>query len=194
MSFKISYAKHVFLEPESNPNILKPDPTRIPQTSLPINLRTTVSKVQLPTFTRPESSRRSTRRPVTTSSFRTTTTTTRLKIVKIAFQIPLKCEKYDCNIYGFGCKYRKQYKKLLWLWRFSKSVTAKINFWLWRFFEVDTAKKTIGCVDFLSHKKMAVEKMKSHFGCGICPDRIKTVFLLFKNASKRDVLEFLNFS
>ena len=39
-------------------------------------------------------------------------------------------------------------------------------------------KKTFGCADFLSHKKMAVEKMKSHFGCGICPDRSK-----HKNAS-----------
>ena len=36
-------------------------------------------------------------------------------------------------------------------------------------------KKTFGYGGFLSHKKMAVEKMKSHFGCGICPDRKKTI-------------------
>ena len=43
-----------------------------------------------------------------------------------------------------------------------------------RFFEVDTAKNKLLAVEvFLSHKKMAVEKMKSHFGSGICPDRSK---------------------
>jgi len=75
---------------------------------------TTVPETKLPTFTRRESTRRSTRRPVTTSSVRTTTTTTtRPKKVKIPFEKSLKSEKYDCNIFGFDCKYRKQYKKLL---------------------------------------------------------------------------------
>ena len=32
-------------------------------------------------------------------------------------------------------------------------------------------EKNFGCGGFMSHKKMAVENMKSHFDCGICPDR-----------------------
>ena len=33
-----------------------------------------------------------------------------------------------------------------------------------------TAEKNFGCGRLVSIKKMAVEKLKSHFGCGICTD------------------------
>ena len=36
-------------------------------------------------------------------------------------------------------------------------------------------KFIFGCGGFASTKKMAVEKLKSHFGCGICPDPVKGV-------------------
>ena len=103
------FGEHVFLEPESNPNILQPDPTTIPQTSLPIKLRTTVPKTPLPTFTRPESIRRSTRRLVTTTSVKTTTKPKDLE--RNYYRIPLDTA-YDCNIFGY-CKYKKTYFKLL---------------------------------------------------------------------------------
>ena len=127
-------------KPVNKPD-LRTDPTTVPKTQLPSSVPkfsrpgtktsyttdsqlpdqtihpTTVPKTELPTFTKPESTRRSTRRPVTRSSVRTTTTTTttttKPRKVKIAFQIPLKSEKYDCNIFGLACKYRKQYEKLL---------------------------------------------------------------------------------
>ena len=86
-----------------------PDPTNSP-TDNP----TTVPITPLPTFTesRPESTRRSTRRPVTTSSVRTTTTR-RKEMKPFSFQIPLKSEKYGCKWIWETCKYTKPYIKLL---------------------------------------------------------------------------------
>ena len=55
---------------------------------------------------------------------------------------------------------------------FQKSAQPKKISGCGGFLKSTQPKKTFGCGGFLSHKKMAVEKMKSHFGCGICPDRL----------------------
>ena len=85
-----SYMTYTRLDPRNNP-------TSIPKNSLP--------------FTRQRTTRRSTRRPVTTSSVRTTTRPKMLK--KFPFSIPLKSEKYDCKVLLWNCKYTKHYVKLL---------------------------------------------------------------------------------
>ena len=75
---------------------------------------TSIPKTPLPTFTKPESTRRSTRRstsrPVTTSSVKPTTRPKELK--QFYYSIPLKSKKYGCNWIGMGCKWKKQYNKL----------------------------------------------------------------------------------
>ena len=84
-----------------------PDPTNSP-TDNP----TTVPITPLPTFTesRPESTRRSTRRPVTTSSVRTTTTR-RKELKRVYISTPLQSEK-KCNFWRTKCDYTKPYVKL----------------------------------------------------------------------------------
>ena len=54
---------------------------------------------------------------------------------------------------------------------FLKTTQPKKTFGCGGFLKSTQPKKTFGCGGFLSHKKMAVENMKSHFGCGICTDR-----------------------
>ena len=112
---------------------LRTDPTTVPKTQLPssvpmfskpgtmtsyitndnpdtTNDPTTELKTPLLTITRPESTYRSTGRPITTSSV---TTTTKSKLLnRFYFSTSLKTEKYDCDIFGYSCKW-KQYIKLL---------------------------------------------------------------------------------
>ena len=90
----VRFGEHVFLEPVTTPITIQPDPIT-PQ----------------PAFTRPESTGRSTRRPVTTSSVKTTTIQKALK--RFSYSIPLQSKKYDCNWIGRNCKYTKHYIKLL---------------------------------------------------------------------------------
>ena len=51
------------------------------------------------------------------------------------------------------------------------NLILKISFLLWRFWKSATDKIFCNCGGLVSYKKMVVEKLKSHFGCGICPDR-----------------------
>jgi len=67
--------------------------------------------------------------------------------------------KLDCDWRRFNFYSQKKF----WLWRFSKSVTAKINFWLWRFFEVDTAKKNFWLWRFFESQKNGCGKNEISF-------------------------------
>ena len=66
--------------------------------------------------------------------------------------------KLDCDWWRFSF-----YSQKFWLWRFSKSVTAKINFWLWRFFEADTAKKNFWLWRFFESQKNGCGKNEISF-------------------------------
>ena len=67
--------------------------------------------------------------------------------------------KLDCDWWRFSFYSQTKF----WLWRFSKSVTAKINFWLWRFFEVDTAKKNFWLWRFFESQKNGCGKNEISF-------------------------------
>ena len=69
---------------------------------------------------------------------------------------------------------------------FLKTTQPKKTFGCGGFLKSTQPKKTFGCGGFLSHKKMAVEKMKSHFGCGICPDR-KISYFNSKTRSRNQI-------
>ena len=66
-------------------------------------------------------------------------------------------------------------KLLFWLCMFSRKTQPKVFFGCGVFKKWHSQNFVFGCGGFASTKKMAVEKLKSHFGCGICPDPYLTV-------------------
>ena len=79
-----------------------------------IGTRTPVPSTAPLTFSQPRRpTRRPTRKPITTTSVQTTTTKSKTLQVEFWKDTSVESEKYQCNLFGYKCKWRPTYKKIL---------------------------------------------------------------------------------